>query len=445
MPCGSPAHARLPHSLLYKSVATEPQTPAMAKSRAHADGMGATPTEAEVTELWDMLDALRRKLDDNAALGRQTQHTVAQLTESLAGFVAAQRRRSRFTNLNSFVAYLVFTLLLGTAFFFLYQARTHALVRDQRELRRELAAAHARLAAIGRTATSLESGAAAPGPVAAEASGASDEARSAGRAPDSRATDTLPANPAALLAQPAASAGPQPMVAVAPSQVPPALPSPVIEDPAAHATAQAQADAALAAYRATKYSNAIAQWEQALASAPTHAQVALWQYYAGIANLKINHTAKAEAALTAALAGEADLDDVRYYYACALDAAGKAQLARAAYLQFADAHPEASLATKARLRAQQLASGMPAKNPLLGAGARVPPGWGSAHASAGQPPAGPAGPTAGSRWRPHALPAKPASAPAKSAVVVTKSAQPPPTHAASAKPPLAPAKPLTQR
>ena len=72
------------------------------------------PAEAEG---WALLDGLRRRLDDQGAQARKTATQVQQLADSIAALVSAQRRRTRWLNLNSFVAYLIFTLLLGVAFY----------------------------------------------------------------------------------------------------------------------------------------------------------------------------------------------------------------------------------------------------------------------------------------------------------------------------------------
>ena len=86
------------------------------------------PTDADG---WALLDALRRKLDDQAAQGRRTHDQVQQLADSIAALVAAQRKRSRWLNLNSFVAYLLFTILCGTAAIALYERRAGELVGDR--------------------------------------------------------------------------------------------------------------------------------------------------------------------------------------------------------------------------------------------------------------------------------------------------------------------------
>src|SRR5262245_65830641 len=73
------------------------------------------------------LDGLRRRADDHNALLKRHQVAVTQLTESVAALVALGRKRERWLNLNSFVAYLLFTVLLGGALFFLYRSRVGEL------------------------------------------------------------------------------------------------------------------------------------------------------------------------------------------------------------------------------------------------------------------------------------------------------------------------------
>ena len=68
------------------------------------------------SEGWALLDGLRRRLEDQATQTRKTSAQVTQLAESIAALVEAQRRRSRWLNLNSFVAYVMFTVLCGGAF-----------------------------------------------------------------------------------------------------------------------------------------------------------------------------------------------------------------------------------------------------------------------------------------------------------------------------------------
>src|SRR5215468_12060012 len=90
---------------------------------------------------WALLENLRRRLDDHGAQGRKTQAQVTQLAESIAALVAEQRRRSLWLNVNSFVAYLVFTLLCAAGCYLLYRSRAHELeaARDQAVTERDTA------------------------------------------------------------------------------------------------------------------------------------------------------------------------------------------------------------------------------------------------------------------------------------------------------------------
>jgi tetratricopeptide (TPR) repeat protein len=108
-------------------------------------------SEAPADDGWALLDGLRRRLDDQASQSRKTQAQVSQLAESIAALVEAGRRRSRWLNLNSFVAYLIFTILLGGAFYFVFQSRAHELVakRDRAVVERDKAVAE-RDAAVKR-------------------------------------------------------------------------------------------------------------------------------------------------------------------------------------------------------------------------------------------------------------------------------------------------------
>src|SRR5690348_16939973 len=67
------------------------------------------PTEVEV--VLAELDALRRKVDDLAAVARKNQLSLGELADSVGKLVATQRRRERSHVMSSFVAYLIFTVL----------------------------------------------------------------------------------------------------------------------------------------------------------------------------------------------------------------------------------------------------------------------------------------------------------------------------------------------
>src|SRR5262249_37304077 len=90
---------------------------------------------------WALLDGLRRRQDEQTTQARKTAAQVTQLADSIAALVDAQRKRSRWLNLNSFVAYLIFTVLCGGAFYFLYRTRAGDLVsaRDRAAAERDTA------------------------------------------------------------------------------------------------------------------------------------------------------------------------------------------------------------------------------------------------------------------------------------------------------------------
>ncbi len=79
------------------------------------------------------------------ALAARTHNVVTTLAVSLKEVVQRQQRYERGLNLNSFVAYVVFTVLLGGGFYQLYRSRADRLVgdRDQAIRARESAAAEA--------------------------------------------------------------------------------------------------------------------------------------------------------------------------------------------------------------------------------------------------------------------------------------------------------------
>src|SRR5512138_2231635 len=99
------------------SAAPRAQTDETAESASDADG-------------WALLEGLRRRLDEQANQNRKTQTQVTQLADSIAAMVDQQRKRSRWLNVNSFVAYVMFTVLCGGAFYFLYQSRARDLIAE---------------------------------------------------------------------------------------------------------------------------------------------------------------------------------------------------------------------------------------------------------------------------------------------------------------------------
>ena len=250
----------------------------------------ASPAEADG---WALLDALRRKLDDQGAQGRRTHDQVQQLAESLAALVAAQRRRSRWLNLNSFIAYVLFTVLCGTAMYALYARRAGELA-DERDK-----------AVVDRDASA-------------------------------RQVETLTASLRERDERLAAGA-----------RVKEAEPPPVDPD--------APYKAAVAAFKAGRYPDARGPFEAALAAEPTGKRAPTLHYYLGVIDAKDGKLPPAIAHFQAALAGDVAEDDARFQLASAFDRAGDFPHAKAEYDQFATAHPKMQLAVYAQRRSAVLA------------------------------------------------------------------------------------------
>ncbi|HVK85979.1 MAG TPA: tetratricopeptide repeat protein [Kofleriaceae bacterium] len=285
-------------------------------------------------EGWALLEALRRKLDDQAAQGRKTQQQVGQLAESIGALVAEQRRRSRWLNLNSFVAYVLFTVVVGAGFFLLYRSRANELLaaRDHAQAERDLAVRRADEAGARATAR--------------------DEA-------DTRAWEVYQLLEAGQRTEAAAKLATL-------SDVPLSRTERAVLAARAHATQVMEVDATLkaaaASFRAGRYAEVIAPLEAALVSEPAGARAALMRYYLGVAYAKGNDLAKAIPHLQQAVWAEVDQDDARFQLASALDRSGQYAKARVEYDRFASASPRSTHAAFAMRRSATLAR-MPAVAP----------------------------------------------------------------------------------
>ena len=297
---------------------------------------------------WLLLDGLRRKLEDQASQTRKTQAQVTQLAESIAALVDLGRRRSRWLNLNSFAAYLIFTVLLGGAVYFVYRSRASELVTT-----RDRAIAERDRAYVDRDSAVKRA----------------DEAT------------------AKLTAEKAAEAK-----AVAASAV------------------DSTVKAATAALHAGRTNDVIGPLEKALETEGAGPRAAEMHYLVGVAYSKGNQLDKAVSHLSAAVTGEVADEDARFQLASALDRAGQWAKARAEYDKFATAHPQSPFAVFAMRRSATLAR-MPASAPWnAGQPATVPAQPGIAPAQPGVAPARPAPPKPAAAQVPKA--AAPAAAPA---------------------------------
>ena len=291
---------------------------------------------------WALLEGLRRRLDDQQVSQRATQTQVTQLAESIGALVELQRRRVRWLNLNSFVAYLIFTLLCVAGFFVLYRTRAT-----------ELVAARERAAGERDTAAKRADDATARLAAREQAEGRAWEVYQlleSGKRPDAKV------KLAALAGQPLSRT------------------ERAVLDARAHESQVSEVDAALkaaaASFKAGRYADVVAPLEGALATEPAGSRAAQMRYYLGVAFAKAGDLDKAIPMLTAA--AEVDQEDARFQLASALDRKGEVVKARAEYDRFATAHPQSQLAVFAMRRSATLAHTPPAPPVVAPAKPSVP-------------------------------------------------------------------------
>jgi tetratricopeptide (TPR) repeat protein len=325
---------------------------------------------------WALLEGLRRRLDEHAAQGRKTQAQVTQLAESIAALVAEQRRRSLWLNVNSFVAYLVFTLLCAAGCYLLYRSRARELgaARDQAVSERDLAVRRADEAlarAVAREAADTK---------AWEIYQLLEVGQ---RAEAMAKLDALRDQPLSRLDRTVLT------TRIRDAQV-------------------TELDAALrsaaAAIKAGRPGEVVKPLEAALASEPSGPRAAMMHYYLGVGYARTEPD-KAVTHLEAAIAGEVEQDDARFQLASVLDRSGAYVQARAEYDRFATAHPQSPFAVFALRRSATL-SRLPAAVP---ASAPEPASPGPAASLAAGAPA--ASGTPGAAGTPPAAAAPPGPAP----------------------------------
>jgi len=269
------------------------------------------------------VDALRRKLDEQAGTMRRNHQALTALADSVGKVVEAGRKRDRKAGFNSFIAYIIFTVLVGGGALLLYRSRASELVRAKNDAVTDLDATRKELQAAQ---TQLQARDAA----AARAYELYQSIK------DGKRVDVTSTN--AELAQ----------LALTPTE----------RDVLADAQKQARArlfeqgvEAGADAVRKGDFPRAIAELTRAAGyGAPTAAS----HYWLGVALVRAKgkdaDPARAVDELRAALNAKTDQDDARFWLAVALEGAGKPAEARKQYETYAAAQPMAPLAAQARAR-----------------------------------------------------------------------------------------------
>lgn len=281
-------------------------------------------------DLRSELDGLRRRLDDQAIVLRKTQQAMTELAESAGRLATAQRRRDRLTSVNSFVAYLLFTAILGGAMLVLYRSRAGELVRDRDNAVAERDAARVRAKAQAEELTARTA--------------------AAGRAFEHYQ----------LLVT-----GKRTEAVTRFGELDQAFLTPTERAVFEQGDKQARAEIIDAGYlsgldaaRAGDHAKAIAELRRALAYEDVGPRAAQMRYFLGVALVKTGAAKDGRRELELALAGRVEQSgaaDARYYLAQAVEATGDLEAARHEYDKFASAAPQHPLAAAARRKAMALA------------------------------------------------------------------------------------------
>lgn len=300
---------------------------------ARKKAMPGSVSQREINELLAMqedIDGLRRRLDEQGALIRRTHTAVTSLADSLGKVVSTQRKRERWVNLNSFVAYTLFTVLLGGGFFILYDQRAGELIAAHESATEERDTARGEISTL-------------QGEIKAR-----DEA------------ETLASEYYSLLEEDRRAEA----IARYPELEGKRL-TPTERMLFADGVKKARAQIVDAGYltgidsfRAGDLDKAVTELRTALAYEDEGPRAAQMRYYLGLSFYKKSDYESAARQLELSLAGRVDqagVLDVRFYLGASLEQLGQLERARSEYDKFASANPNHSWTVTARRRSAQLA------------------------------------------------------------------------------------------
>jgi len=285
---------------------------------------------SESLDLHGEMEALRRRLDDHGTVLRKNQQALAEMAESVGRLVTSQRRRERWVNVNSFVAYVLFTVVLGGAFLTLYRSRARELVT-------------ARDVAVNER----------------------DQARSRARTLEDTLGKRDQATTSAFAYFQLLQAGKRGEAVARYAELDPAALTPTERAVFEQGHKKAREElvdagylAGLDAARDGDHAKAIAELRRALAYEEEGPRAAQMRYYLGVALVKTKDPGKGKHELELALAGRVEQSgavDARFWLATALEAMGDVAAARTEYERFASAQPTHPLSVAARRKAMALA------------------------------------------------------------------------------------------
>lgn len=305
----------------------------MPGNRTHphpGEGQGSEVLRLQGDQQGDLRD-LRRENAETHAMATRTHNAVTTLAASIKDVVTRQEKYERGLNLNSFVAYVLFTVLLGGGFFLLYRSRAGRLVMERDQALRERSLA---LDEAGEVKKKLA---------------ARDDA-------ERKARDFWQLLSSGKKAE---AIGRYPEVAHEPL-------TPVEAQVFQQAVARARAEMVdaghaegLEAFRTQQWRRASLALKRALAYEDEGPRAAQMRYSYGVALAKQGDYSEAQRQLELALAGGAERtvgQDARFVLATSLEMLRQLERAREEFDKFATGHPTHPLSGVARRKSSELAS-----------------------------------------------------------------------------------------
>jgi tetratricopeptide (TPR) repeat protein len=272
----------------------------------------------------------RRELGETHAVAMRTHNAVATLAQSLKEVVIRQGRYERGLNLNSFVAYMLFTLLLGGGFYLLYRSRADVLLTE-------------RNAAVARRDEAVAEAADARREVELREEGMRKAMEFWQLLDQGRRADAIARYPevAALRLTPTEREVFRLGVVKARAEL-----------------VEVGFAAGVEAYRAGQWKKAAGEFERMLVYEAEGPRASQARYYRGVALHKQGDFQDAVRVLEQALADGVDRTivggDARFYLGGAYEMLRQPEKARAEYIKFADAQPASPLYWPARRRIVEL-------------------------------------------------------------------------------------------
>ncbi len=280
-------------------------------------------------EIGKEIKELRAVVEDRTEAIDKTLDASSQMARAMEELVARQNTKNRFQQLNSFVAYVIFTLLLGGAFYVLYTSRAASIIEARDTAEDAAKEARARARELQDSQVDRKRSARA----AADYYGLIREGRHSEVISGYEALEELTLSEAERA---------------------------VFDDGLNRAKADmvdAGYLAGVEAFRRNNFEAATAELRRGLAYAEEGERAAQMRYYLGISLSRQGSQEEAVRQLELAIAGrveQAGIDDARFHLANTLVQFGRLEEAREAYGKFANKHPNHRFAQMSRRKAAQI-------------------------------------------------------------------------------------------